>query len=74
MDINGPIERGIEPRRGLRGPAPKYVIDDLQVGDSRRFGAPPNRIRAALWPRAKALGITLRTATDGDGTRVWRIA
>lgn len=75
MDINGPIERDIPfPSRSMRGPKPKYIIEDMEIGDSRKFAAPSKRLRATLYPRAKALGFTLRSAKEGDGTRVWRVA
>lgn len=75
MDINGPIERDIPlPRAGRKGPAPTYLIDDMEPGDSRLFMAHPKRVRPAVWPRAKALGFVLRSASEGENTRVWRLS
>lgn len=74
MNINGPKELGVPlPQMNTRGPRPVYLIEDLEVGESRLFHAKPKNVRSALWPRAKALGFKIITATEGEGLRVWRV-
>jgi len=71
-EINGPVERiSLVPKKG--GRKPLYVIEDLEVGESRLIAAPPRNVRAAISPRAKALGFRIRTASEGDGCRVCRV-
>lgn len=74
MSISGPIQRGIPIPKQYRGRPTLYIIADMKPGDSRFFAASPDRVRPSVWPRAKALGFALRTAAEGDGTRVWRVA
>jgi hypothetical protein len=74
MQINGPIERVPLPSGGQRGPAPVYQIEDLEVGDSRLFMAEPRLVRAAVWKRARKLGLRFISKAEGKGVRVWRVA
>lgn len=73
MSINGPIERDIPPPGGTKMPV-LYLIEDMEVGDSRFFNADPMKVRPAVFQRAKRLGISMRTMSEGRGIRVWRVA
>ncbi len=74
MSISGPIQRGIPIPKQHKGRPTLYVIVDLKPGDSRFFAAAPGLVRPAVWPRAKDLGFVLRSAAEGNGTRVWRVS
>lgn len=66
------IERGIPLPSGKRGPKPKYPFAQMRRGDS--FTVAGHNQRNSACNSARIQGVKVRTARDGDGYRIWRVA
>lgn len=63
------------PQKGIRDGKPKYPFRELEVGDSFYVDKPANKFSGSVtWARMKFPDRKFITRSEGNGTRVFRVA